>query len=82
VNWSVMSDVEIIAALRDRAGKYDEYDYHGDLETEAAKRIESLLMLNFFCGLSPTGGHLFYGHECGCHYCGAPMRLKVELKAA
>lgn len=71
-DWSGKSDVEIVAELRARAGKYDEYAWHGDLEIEAAKRIERLLTL---CPRSPTGGHVFYGHEAGCHYCYAPMRV-------
>ena len=36
-----MSD-DLVKRLRERAGKYDEYDWHGDIELEAADRIEKL----------------------------------------
>ena len=33
---------DIVARLRERAGKYDEYDWHGKIELEAADAIERL----------------------------------------
>jgi hypothetical protein len=33
---------DVVKRLRERAGKYDEYDWHGDIELEAASRIEKL----------------------------------------
>jgi hypothetical protein len=33
---------DLVKRLRERAGKYDEYDWHGDIELEAASRIEKL----------------------------------------
>jgi hypothetical protein len=33
---------DLVKRLRERAGKYDEYDWHGDIELEAADRIEHL----------------------------------------
>jgi hypothetical protein len=36
-----MSD-DLVKRLRERAGKYDEYDWHGDIELEAADHIEKL----------------------------------------
>lgn len=35
---------EIICDLRDRAGKYDEYDWHSSVELEAAECINELLL--------------------------------------
>jgi hypothetical protein len=40
-----MSD-DLVKRLRERAGKYDEYDWHGDIELEAASRIEELERAN------------------------------------
>lgn len=36
-----MSDLS--ARLRDRAGKYDEYAWHGDIELEAAAALDRLI---------------------------------------
>jgi hypothetical protein len=36
-----MSD-DLVERLRERAGQNDEYDWHGDIELEAADRIEKL----------------------------------------
>jgi len=33
---------DIVDRLRERAHKYDEYAWHGDIELEAAEKIESL----------------------------------------
>ena len=33
---------DIVERLRERAGKYDEYDWHGAIELEAADEIERL----------------------------------------
>ena len=34
--------VDIVQRLRERAGQYDEYDWHGAIEREAADEIERL----------------------------------------
>ena len=33
---------DLVKRLRERAGQNDEYDWHGDIELEAADRIEKL----------------------------------------
>lgn len=33
----------LVSRLRERAGKYDEYDWHGAIELEAANELERLL---------------------------------------
>ncbi|MCL5460003.1 hypothetical protein M3M33_15300, partial [Loigolactobacillus coryniformis] len=36
------SMTDIVARLRERSGQYGEYDWHGDIELEAATEIEAL----------------------------------------
>jgi hypothetical protein len=40
----MMTD-DIVARLRERSGKYDLYDWHSDIELEAADEIERLKKL-------------------------------------
>lgn len=58
----------LLKKLRERAGQYDEYDWHREIELEAAKEIERLQSLVIRAGeWGESYGDFDVRHCCGTH---------------